>query len=130
MNLPQSTEASALAAWFTHYLETLHRFVAAQHGCMCSHTGTFFVKEVIEGEATNVAVEIFQLTEHPEASQAFAWAWNDNGTTAYMTVLRVPSTDSPWVALQAWDASRKRALSVRAHSLGTAMCPPAFISAQ
>lgn len=91
--------------------------VNATQGGACSHDGTFFVEEMVEGKLKTIAVETFQLRGHPEASQAFAWAWNDNKERRYMAVLRVPPIDSPHDAIRATIASIGSDLSDVAHNV-------------
>jgi hypothetical protein len=75
--------------------------VSKTQGCACCHRGTFFVNETVDEQSHQVAVEIFQLQGHPEATLAFAWAWEEEGTRRYVGVLSAPPVDSPQKAVRA-----------------------------
>jgi hypothetical protein len=91
--------------------------VRARYGCGCSHTGTFFVTETIDGKSERVAVEVFRLRGHPEASRAFGWACDDQGEQRYISVLGAPPIDTPQQAVRAAIASRADGSSGMAHHI-------------
>jgi len=100
----------------------LAQAVSKTQGCACTHTGTFFVEETVEGQPHKLAVEVFQLRGHPAATQAFAWAWDEKGERRYIGVLSVPPIDSPREAVRAAIASRPQASPNMAHRV-SAMVP-------
>lgn len=91
-------------------LRNLERAVTAMHGCPCSHEGTFFVHEMMDGQTVwQGAVELFALEGHPKATRAFAWAYRDaEGEIRYIAVLNVPPINSPREAVQAVIASGRQ----------------------
>jgi len=78
----------------------IHQAFMGRHACACLHSGTFFVQEMVAGEASNVAVEMFLLKGHPEATMAFAVGLDDKEKRRYFAALRLPPIDSPFEALQ------------------------------
>lgn len=90
----------------SHYLQNLQEAVTAMHGCDCSHSGTARVIEQQDGKTVwDGSVEIFDLEGHETASQAFAWAWEDQGEPRYIAVLNVPPINDPSDAVKAAIAS-------------------------
>lgn len=90
----------------SEYLENLRQAVSALHGCEASWRETSTVieffgnKKVFEGP-----IESFQLTGHPECTEAFAWAF-DNGTEPqYVAVLNQGPIMTPSDAVRAAIAS-------------------------
>jgi hypothetical protein len=96
---------------------SIEQAVRKAQGCAWSHAGTFFVEEIVKGQPHKVAVEIFQLQGHPEATQAFAWAWDDDGERRYIGVLSMPPIDTPQDAVRAAIASRDQDSPDMAHSV-------------
>src|SRR5436190_3622735 len=84
-------------------LRNLQRAVTAMHGCACSHEGTSYVHEMMDGKTVwQGAVETFALEGHAKATKAFAWAYRDaEGEVRYVAVLNVPPIVSPREAVQA-----------------------------
>lgn len=94
----------------TDYLRDLSEAVSALHDCQCSHVKTSHVHEMMDGETVwQGDVEIFTLTGHPKATQAFAWSWEDDaGEEQFIAVLNVPPINSPREAVQAAIASGRQ----------------------
>ena len=86
----------------SEYLQNLREAVTALHGCDCVHSGTSRVVEFWEGQKVfDGPVETFSLSEHPQTSEAFAWAY-DNGTEPqYVAILRIPPINDPSDAVRA-----------------------------
>lgn len=90
----------------SEYLQNLRDAVAALHGCDCSHSGTSRVVEFYEGRKVfDGEVETFSLEAHPEASEAFAWAFDNGSEPQYVAVLKLPPINDPSDAIRAAIAS-------------------------
>ena len=90
----------------SQYIQNLTDAVAALHGCDCSHSGTSRVVEFYEGQKVfDGNVETFTLSEHPKASAAFAWAFDNGSEPQYVAVLNVPPINDPSDAVRAAIAS-------------------------
>lgn len=87
----------------SEYLWNLAEAISRMHGCSVAHSGTARVIERVGAEtAFDGDVEVFDLTGHPKATQAFGWAWEDGaGEVQYIGVLNVPPINSPREAVQA-----------------------------
>jgi hypothetical protein len=51
-------------------------------------------------------VETFDLALNPRAKRCYAWCYEDNGETQYVTILGVPRVDSAEMAVKTFIASR------------------------
>jgi hypothetical protein len=90
----------------SEYLDNLRDAVTAMHGCDCEHSATSRVVEMFEGRVVfSGDVETFTLSAHPQASLAFAWAFDDDGEPRYLAVLNVPPINDPSDAVRAAIAS-------------------------
>ncbi len=90
----------------SEYLQNLKDAVTAMHGCDCEHSGTSRVVEAFEGKIVfDGSVETFTLSAHPQATLAFAWAFEDQGEPRYLAVLNVPPINDPSDAVRAAIAS-------------------------
>lgn len=91
----------------SEYLWNLAEAIGRMHDCSVEHSETARVVEKIgEETAFNGTVEVFNVTGHPRATQAFGWAWEDDtGEVQYIGVLNVPPIDSPREAVRAAIAS-------------------------
>lgn len=57
------------------YIDNLKDAVTTVHGCDCSHVDTSRVIESMDGKVVwQGDVETFDLQDHKQATQAFAWA--------------------------------------------------------
>ena len=92
----------------TDYLNSLAESVTATYGCDCSHSGQTYVRAKMNGGLVwEGYVETFDLIDHPEATQAFAWGLEaknggDMETTAILNILPV---NNPTIAVKAAIAS-------------------------
>lgn len=90
----------------SEYLSNLREAIRALHGCDSAHTGTSHVVEffgdqkVWEGD-----IETFTLSGHPEAEEAFAWAFDNGEEPQYIAVLKLPPVKDPSDAVRAAIAS-------------------------
>ena len=88
------------------FISSLGQAITAMHGCDCSHLETSTVIEQIEGKTIwSGKVETFDLEGHEAATQAFGWAWEENGEPKYIAVLNVPPINDPSDAVKAAIAS-------------------------
>lgn len=61
------------------------------HGCDCEHSDTSRVVEMFEGRVVfDGRRRDVALSAHPQASLAFAWAFQDGKEPRYLAVLNVP----------------------------------------
>ena len=91
----------------SQYLEELGQAITAMHECGCSHFGTEQVKEEHDGVGIwEGPVEVFQLTDHPEAKIAYGWGWEDDtGEIQYIGILKAKHIESASDAVKAAIAS-------------------------
>jgi hypothetical protein len=90
-------------------LALLQRAILAIHGCHSEHAWTASVKEAREGRIVwDGKVEVFTLTAHPTATEAFAWNYRtDDDRMQSVAVLKVPPIETPSDAVRAAIASGK-----------------------
>ena len=91
----------------SNYIEELSQAITAMHECGCSHFGTEQVKEEHDGVGIwEGPVEVFQLTDHPEAKIAYGWGWEDDtGEIQYIGILKAKHIESASDAVKAAIAS-------------------------
>lgn len=86
----------------SEYLDNLRDAVSALHGCGCSHASTGRVIEFWQdSKVFDGNVETFTLTDHPKASEAFAWAFHNGTEPQYVAVLAIPPIETPSDAVRA-----------------------------
>jgi hypothetical protein len=98
------------------YLERVRKAVEHLHGCSAVYSRTEPVHEVFRGETVwQGKVEVFDLTGHPKAKRAYAWAHKDGPADSqdrYVAVLEIPPVESAVTAVRAAIvAERKRTQS-------------------
>ena len=76
-------------------VETMHHF-KADHEASTPILETFRGQKVWEG-----VVESFVLSGHPKAKRCYAWSFQDNGETQYVTALEIPPVESSITAVRA-----------------------------
>lgn len=87
-----------------NYLARLAQKIEHLHRCCAKHRSTVPVHEVFRGQTVwQGAVEVFDLTGHPEAKRCYGWfhkegANGDGGR--YVAVLELPPVDSAQMAVQ------------------------------
>ena len=93
----------------SQYVQFLQDGIKAQHGCESKHSHAAMVHEEMDGETVwKGEVEVFDLSGHPEATKAFAWAFrNDDGEIKGIAIINKPPTGSLREAVQAAIASGK-----------------------
>ena len=93
----------------SNYIEELAQAITAMHECGCSHFGTEKVIEKHQGDVVwEGVVEVYQLTDHPEAKIAYGWGWEDDaGEIQYIGILKAKHIESASDAVKAAIASRQ-----------------------
>lgn len=83
----------------------LKKAIRRLHGCDAQHVATMPVKEVFQGQTVwEGEVEVFELSGHPKAKRAYAWAHLTNESDQskrYVAVLELPPVDSAQSAVKA-----------------------------
>ena len=87
------------------YIDELQDVIKRLHGSDAVHMETVPVKEVFQGEIVwDGEVEVFDLTDHPETSRVYAWAFDredESKPTQVITVLQIPPATTPQNAVRA-----------------------------
>ena len=86
------------------YIEALQDAIQHTHACDSRHVGTVAVREAFQAKIVwQGEVAVFDLIGHPQASQCFAWGFQDDaGQWEYVAVLKVGPVESPQKAIQAY----------------------------
>ena len=82
----------------------LHQAVVSQHGGKATLVQSAPVKEKFEGKTVwEGVVYVFDLTDNPKATRAYAWSSPIEGSTKrrFFAVLHIPPIDSPVAAVRA-----------------------------
>jgi hypothetical protein len=75
------------------YIQSLRDAIQKKHGCISRYAQTVAVKEEADGALPEWQgnVEVFDLANHPQARQCYAWSYKDDtGRLQYVTVLSPP----------------------------------------
>jgi hypothetical protein len=96
---------------FPAELDRMRRVIQELHGIGSRHVGSIQVRESYEGEvAWDGVVEVFALTGHPNATQAYAWSHEtDDGGRRHVAMLQVPPVNSAADAVRAVIIAEHRA---------------------
>jgi len=74
-------------------VERLRLVAEHLHKCSAIHISSQHVKEVFRGEtAWEGDVEIFSLTDHPQAKRCYGWSYGE--PEQFITILELPPVDS------------------------------------
>jgi hypothetical protein len=88
-----------------NYLDELREVIERLHEGHAEYVETVPVKEVFQGQTVwDGAVEVFDLTDNPNASRVFAWAFDyddPDKETQHVTVLQIPPATTPENAVRA-----------------------------
>jgi hypothetical protein len=87
-------------------LEKVKQAIEQAHNCRADHVESVPVTEM--SGVRNVwegVVEVFDVTNHPEANRCYAWRCFDGLVIQYVTVLAVPPVISAQTAVRAAIAS-------------------------
>jgi hypothetical protein len=83
-------------------IEQLRLAVETMHHCKASHEASTPIRETFCGQTVwEGVVESFALTGHAKAKRCYAWSFQDNGETQYVTALEVRPVESPITAVRA-----------------------------
>ena len=89
----------------TDYIEELRDVIRRLHGVESSHVETVPVKEVFGGQTVwDGNVEVFDLSGHPKATRAYAWAHDTDDPKhprRHVAVLHIPPVTSAVMAVKA-----------------------------
>jgi len=87
------------------YIEGLRDVIRRLHGAEARHVESVPVKEMFQGKTVREGVvEVFELTEHPQAPRVYAWAHdadNPKKPKRHVTVLHLGPITSPLLAVRA-----------------------------
>lgn len=97
--------------------EELAGAILRLHGAHAKHAESMPVCEIFQGQVVwNGVVEVYDLTGHPTAKRAYAWAHEaDSGGRRIVAVLHAPPIDSPLKAVQAAIVQEHRSRSSAEH---------------
>jgi hypothetical protein len=89
-----------------NYIQLLHEAIHRGHNCEAKHVDSVPIKEEFQGKTIwEGIVEVFDLTGHPKAKQAYAWSHKAVDGVDYevrtVVVLGIPPVDSARKAVQA-----------------------------
>lgn len=83
-------------------IEKLKDAVQVMHRCMANHIESTPVVEMFGKQTVwEGVVEVFQIDGHAKATRCYAWSYQDQGETQFVTVLGIPPVISPQTAVQA-----------------------------
>ena len=84
------------------YLAHLQKAIKSLYGADSKHVETVAVMETFEGKTVwEGDVEVFDLTNHPKAKRAYAWAYDVVTGSRTLAVLELPPVISPLTAVRA-----------------------------
>lgn len=92
-------------------INELREAVEVMQRCRAVHVESVPVIEMF-GEQTvwEGVVEVFDITEHPQAERCYAWSFPEGAETRFVTVLEIPPVESPQTAVRASIASEHQQL--------------------
>ena len=75
----------------SEYIDNLQAVIGKMHECGSTHVESVSVHEVFQGQTVwQGVIEVFDLSGHPKAKRAYAWAFQDGAVTRYVAVRRFP----------------------------------------
>lgn len=87
------------------YIDELRQVIRRLHGAEATHVESVPVKEVFGGETVwEGIVEVFDLSGHPKATRAYAWAHDTDDPKKprrHVAVLHIPPVTSAIMAVKA-----------------------------
>jgi hypothetical protein len=86
------------------YIEELRDVIRRLHGVESTHVESIPIKETFQGKTVwEGIVEVFDLKDHPEASRAYAWAYETDNPKkpCHVIVLHMGPVTSPLLAVRA-----------------------------
>lgn len=92
---------------YSDYRRALLNAVEMRANCSAQYLQTQPVRISVDGKVLwDGKVEIFQLSNHPQAKQAFGWWFqNKENKTEYVAIMGVPPLDTPLAAVKAFAAT-------------------------
>jgi hypothetical protein len=90
------------------YFEFLRNAIKDAHGCDCRHVKTVFVTEEFQGAVWEGEVDVFELRDHPTATQCYAWWPRDqepNSDPRVQVMLALPPATTPELAIRSFLAT-------------------------
>lgn len=88
---------------------TIEERIKKEYGCDSRHVRSQRVYDDFEGRiAWQGTVEVFDLIDHPEAKQAYAWVYSEGKQDHTVIVLGKPPVNSPQSAVKVAIASKAR----------------------
>ena len=83
-------------------IEQLRVAVEIMHHCKASHETPTPVLEMFRDQTVwEGVVESFALSGHARAKRCYAWSYQRDGQTQYVTALEMPPVESPITAVRA-----------------------------
>jgi len=83
-------------------IEQLRIAVETMHHCKASHEASTPILEMFRDQTVwEGVVESFALIGHPRAKRCYAWSYQRDGQTQYVTALAMPPVESPITAVRA-----------------------------
>ncbi len=88
-------------------IDKLKSAVEQKVGGIARHVESRPIREMFRGDiAWEGVVETFDLSLNPKAKRCYAWSYEQNSETQYVTVLHIPPVDSPQMAVKTFIASQ------------------------
>lgn len=87
-------------------IDDIRKAIETMHGCKATYVESVNVVEMFGDKPVwDGVVEVFDISEHPEAERCYAWTFKDNAETRYVTVLQKTPVTSPQTAVRVAIAS-------------------------
>jgi hypothetical protein len=91
------------------YIEALTHAIKQGFSCEAKHIKTEHIKEVFKGETVwEGEVEVFEITSHPKAKQAYGWGFREDKKAEFATVLGLPPINNSQDAVKAFIISKTK----------------------
>jgi hypothetical protein len=88
-------------------IDKLKSAVEQKVGGIARHVESSPIREMFRGNVVwEGVVETFDLSLNPKAKRSYAWSYEQNGETQYVTVLHISPGDSPEMAVKTFIASK------------------------
>jgi hypothetical protein len=86
----------------TGRLEKLCDTIERRYDCKAEHVNSVRVTEMIGFKKTwQGVVEVFEITDHPEAKRCYTWRSFAGSEPEYVTILEIPPVSSAQTAVRA-----------------------------
>jgi len=95
-------------------IDKIKKVVEEQTGCAATHQKTVPVVETFRKRILwEGPVEVFELTSHPDTKLCYAWSYDEDGETHFVTALDIPPVFSAKSAVSMYISSLVRHRSDR-----------------